>query len=300
MSRLLPFALALLLVVGGAARPAADPPGSPGATPARASTTPATPAQDASDAAFQKPIDTLLDAYVRDGYVYYAALKSDRARLDRYIASLDGPSAAGCEGWPRERQAAFWIDAYNAFVLRTVIDHYPIRGRAAQYPSNSIRQIPGAFERLPHRAAGRTVTLDDIENKILPGFHDPRLYLVLGRGAVGSGRLRSEAYLADKLEAQVKSMTEEIVQRPEMVRIHKAGNQIAVTAIVGWHEAEFAQAYGASVEGLEQRSPIERAVVALLKPALLPSERDLVGRNQWTLSYLDFDWHLNDLTDRYR
>ncbi len=294
MPRLLPVALALLLVAGVAARPAALGPRRTGVSASNAP-------QNASDVEFQKPLDTLLDAYVRDGYVYDAALKSDRARLDRYVAALDGPSTAGYDAWPRERQAAFWINAYDAFMLRTVIDHYPIRGAASQYPPNSIRQIPGAFDRLTHRAAGRTVTLDDIEKKILPGFADPRFYLVLGRGAIGSGRLRSEAYLAERLEAQVKSMVEEIANRPEMVRIDQAGNRIAVSAIIGWHEAEFAAAYGTAAGAeMEKRSPIERAVIALLRPALLPSESDFISRNQWSLSYLDFDWHLNDLAGRMR
>ena len=56
----------------------------------------------------------------------------------------------------RNKQLAFWINAYNAFVLRTVIDYYPINGRAAMYPRNSIRQVAGAFEKRPFRAAGRT------------------------------------------------------------------------------------------------------------------------------------------------
>ena len=43
------------------------------------------------------------------------------------------------------------------FVLQTVVDHYPIRGRGGNYPPNSIRQIPGAFDQIKHRAAGRSL-----------------------------------------------------------------------------------------------------------------------------------------------
>src|SRR5574338_792821 len=68
------------------------------------------------------PLDQILDVNVRDGLVYYRALKSDRSRLDRYVASLDVP-AQTYAGWAREKQIAFWLDAYNAFVLETVIDH---------------------------------------------------------------------------------------------------------------------------------------------------------------------------------
>src|SRR3954470_9055758 len=68
-----------------------------------------------------RPLDQILDVYVRDGLVYYRALKSDRGRLDRYVASLNVP-AATYTAWPRGQKMAFWVDAYNAFVLETVID----------------------------------------------------------------------------------------------------------------------------------------------------------------------------------
>ena len=38
---------------------------------------------------FHRPLDQILDVNVRDGLVYYRALKSDRGRLDRYVASLN-------------------------------------------------------------------------------------------------------------------------------------------------------------------------------------------------------------------
>src|SRR5436190_23876887 len=88
------------------------------------------------------PFDKILDTYVRDGYVYYLALQRDRAPLDRYVASLD-ISRARIEGWAKADQEAFWINAYNAIVLRTVIDNYPIRAHSTQFPAKSIRQIPG-------------------------------------------------------------------------------------------------------------------------------------------------------------
>ena len=118
----------------------------------------------------QSNYDQLLDLYVRDGFVYYRALKQDRTKVDAYVAGL---STAAIEAAPKGEQLAFWLNAYNAIVLRTIIDHYPIPQRTAEYPPHSIRQIPGAFERLPHKVAGRTLTLDQIEQTVLPAFHDP-------------------------------------------------------------------------------------------------------------------------------
>ena len=72
-------------------------------------------------------LDESLDLYVRDGFVYYRALRGDRSRLDRYVAAIASTDVAGR---PREDQIAFWINAYNAIALKTVIDHYPIAQRS--------------------------------------------------------------------------------------------------------------------------------------------------------------------------
>ena len=243
-----------------------------------------------------RPLDQILDLNVRDGLVYYRALRSDRGRLDKYIASLNvSPDMYG--RWSPEQKMAFWVNAYNAFVLQTVIDHYPIRGSSKSYPANSIRQIPGAFEQVKHRAAGRSVTLDEIEKNVLPEFKEPRLYLALGRGAVGSGRLRSEAYSGDRLKQQLDDLQKEFVSEETMIKIDRAANLVSVTPIMSWRSAEFIAAYDPGASGpMAQRSPIERAIVAFVTPHVLPLEKELLQKNDFKLTYHPFDWRLNDLT----
>ena len=113
-------------------------------------------AQDAGNPSAPRGLDQTLDLYVRDGLVYYRALKGDRGRLDAYVRGL---ASTPIEKESSAAQLAFWLNAYNAIVLHTVIDHYPMPLRSKDYPAGSIRQIPGAFERLTHRIAGRTLTL---------------------------------------------------------------------------------------------------------------------------------------------
>ena len=240
--------------------------------------------------------DRLLDLYVRDGLVYYAALKSDRAPLDRYLAAIaDEP--AGLATWPSDVRTAYWLNAYNALVLRTVVDHYPIRGAAASYPTDSIRQIRGAFDERSHRVAGRAVTLDEIEQTILTETGDPRLFLALGRGAVGSGRLRSESYTPAALKGQLTAVVEEFASTPRHVELSRLARTVRVSPIFGWREPEFVAAYAERGWLDSGRTPIERAILTLLEPALYPSERAFLAENDFTLRYHEFDWRLNDLTE---
>ena len=237
-----------------------------------------------------RPLDQILDVNVRDGLVYYRALKSDRGRLDRYIASLNVP-AATYDKWSKGQQMAFWVNAYNAFVLQTVINHYPLSG--------TIKQVPGAFDKNSFRAANRTVTLDQIEKTILPTFKEPRLYLALGRGAVGSGRLRSEAYTGDRLDKQLGELEAEFVTNRNLFQTDRLANQVSVTPIFSWREADFVAAYADKADPLyAQRSPIEKAIIAFVMPHLLPLEKELFQKNAFRVAFLEMDWRLNDLSHR--
>jgi hypothetical protein len=241
------------------------------------------------------PLDRILDVNVRDGMVYYRALQSGRGALDRYVASLSVPQAT-YDSWSREAKMAFWVNAYNAAVLQTVVNAYPIRGRSPDFPASSIRQIPGAFSR-KHRFAGRSVSLDEIEKSILTEFNEPRLQLALGRGAIGSARLLSESFTADRLEAQLKAVQAEFVSNGQLFKVDRAGEQVSVTAIVSWHSTSFIAAYDPGAAGpFAQRSPVERALIAFITPHLLPLEREFVQQNQFKVVYHPFDWRLNDLT----
>jgi hypothetical protein len=244
-----------------------------------------------------RPLDQILDVDVRDGLVYYRALKSERGRLDRYVAALNVAPAA-YDRFTAPQKMAFWVNAYNAFVLETVINHYPIHGTASGAPADSIRQIPGAFDRTTWHAAGRTVTLEQIEKTILPEFKEPRLYLALGRGAVGGGRLRSEAYTAERLERQLTDIQQEFVTNRELCRIDRGGETLSVTPIFSWRDQEFIAAYDKADPAFAQRSPIERAIVAFIRPYLLPLEKEFIAKNAFKVTFHDFDWHLNDLTGR--
>ena len=253
-------------------------------------------AQESGEEARTKTFDQLLDLYVRIGDVYYRAIKSERAKLDVYIGQL---ATVSVDKLSRDEQLAFWINAYNALVLRTVADHYPIQGRSTEYPVKSIRQISGAFERLPHRVAGRTLTLDQIEQTILPTFHDPRVYFALGRGAVGSGRLRSEAFTGARLEEQLADVAAECVTRAQCITIDRANGKVGASSIFSWRAKEFEDAYAdKGPAAFATRSPIERAVMAFVTAKLLATEKEFIAKNTFQVTYTAFDWTLNDLTGR--
>jgi Protein of unknown function, DUF547 len=254
-------------------------------------------AQDSpGEAARRTNLDQVLDLYVRDGLVYYRALKADRRRLDGYVSGLASASIASAS---RDEQVAFWLNAYNAIVLKTIVDHYPIGRRSNEYPAGSIRQIPGAFERLSHQIAGKAMTLDQIEQTTLAAFNDPRVFMALGRGANGSGRLRSEAYAPDLLERQLAEAAAECTNHAHCVNVDPANGRMQVSSIFSWRSKEFSEAYAEKAPAVfASRSPMERAVLALVEPRLTSIEKEFLSKNQFKVEFVPFDWSLNDLTGR--
>ncbi|MEZ5316064.1 MAG: DUF547 domain-containing protein [Vicinamibacterales bacterium] len=278
----------------------AIPPAGPAGAARMAGAAPMVARPASAQAAPATALDRILDTYVRDGLVYYRALKAERGPLDAYVASLD-VAPATVEAWSTPQQVAFWINAYNALVLRTVVDAYPIRGTTPDYPADSIRQVPGAFDRVAHRVAGRRLTLDQIETDVLAGFGDARVVLALGRGAIGSARLRSEAYTAAKLETQLGDAVRECATHQACVAIDEAAGQVTVTPLVSWRESLFVRTFQMDDSARwNQRSPIERAVIAMILPHLFQGEQAFLARDTFRLRFGDFDWRLNDLTGRGR
>jgi hypothetical protein len=236
--------------------------------------------------------DRVLDVYVRDGLVYYNALRQERAVLDRVVAGLDAaPWATGSEA---DRKAG-WVNAYNALVLRTVINAYPIRGTSPTYPPSSIAQVPGAMTQTRHRVAGEALTLDQIEQKVTT-LGDARLLLALGRGALGGGRLRSEAYTPERLDDQLQAAVREFVTRADTFRIDRTRGVVTVTPLASWREAALVSTFSHGGEMWSNRSPLERALMIMSYPHLFPSERQFLALNTFQLEFGAFDWRLNDLT----
>jgi hypothetical protein len=233
----------------------------------------------------------LLQRHVRDGRVDYAALRRERAPLDRYVTQLASIDRAAVDAWPRGERLAFWINAYNALVLRTVVDHYPIRRGSLvgiAYPANSIWQISGAFKEARHRVAGRRLSLDDIEHRIIrPTFAEPRIHVALVCAARSCPVLRPEPYTATRLDIQLAEQTRRFVaDRTHGLRLAPGGRGVEVSSIFKWFGADFAPL----AAGNEKRGVLAFLARHTEEPALLARLRDPAA----SIGYLDYDWTLND------
>ena len=232
----------------------------------------------------------ILKQHVRDGRVDYAALKQDRAPLDQYVQNVGAVDGATLSSFSRDQQLAYWINAYNAFILTTIIDNHPIRGRTLvglAFPSNSIWQISGAFKGARFTAGGRKLSLDDLEHKIIrPTFKEPRVHMALVCAALGCPVLRSDPYRAAALDEQLSVQSRRYLSDSvHGARLDPNKRVLYVSAIFKWFDEDFA----ALGNGDSRRGILE--FVARHGDA---ARAAALREGKWQLKYLDYDWQLNE------
>src|SRR5262245_16744481 len=153
---------------------------------------------------------SVLQQFVKNGLVDYAALKKDPKRLDEYLGQLAVIPEEAFMAFREKQKIAFLINLYNATTLRLVIDHYPLK---------SIKDIGnwlnGPFDQKIVRLMGRSFSLGDVEHAILRKNHrEPRLHFALVCGALGCPPLRAEAYVAEKLDDQLDDQARQFLATP--------------------------------------------------------------------------------------
>lgn len=219
------------------------------------------------------------------GRVDYAGLKVEPSTLNAFVDSLAEVSPVSTPGrFPtREDSLAYWINAYNALVLRGVLDAYPV---------DSVRDIKlfyGFFKRTDFVVGGRDMTLDDIEHGIIrERFEEPRIHAAINCAAISCPRLRREPFRPETLDRQLETAMREFVQDPRHVRIDRDRNTIHVSAIFDWFEEDFTSA-------VERRTGVDEARITdyLLDYVTEADRRYLETHPDVRVKVLDYDWGLN-------
>ena len=219
----------------------------------------------------------LLDRWVVDGGVDYAGWKrADQAPLNAYLATLSGACAADYERWSPQERIAFWLNAYNAYTIRLILDHYPI---------GSIRQIGwlplAAFRErfIPMDGLkGGAISLNDIENGTLRSdFREPRIHFALVCASRSCPPLRRDAYRGPDLDPQLDDQARRFLQDPTKNRLDAATRTLSLSSIFKWFRGDF-----------EAAAPSLSAYVA---PFVGETPAALDG---FDIAFLDYDWSLND------
>ncbi len=216
--------------------------------------------------------DALLKNYVNpESRVDYRRLAAEGLpQLDAYLADLARPGNLA----PGDAASkALLINAYNALTVRWVLRNYPVP---------SIWSTPDPFKNARHTLGGQSVSLDQIES-MLRELGDPRIHAALVCAARSCPPLRREAYTAEGIDEQLDDNTRRWLANPELNRFYPQTAAAQLSPIFNWYGADFT-IYPGGLDGFLQR----------YEPA---QYRQNLGDRAWKITYLDYDWGLNDQSD---
>jgi hypothetical protein len=220
-------------------------------------------------------LDSVLKQQVKDGRVDYADLVTHPNELNRYLDEMGRVPRPVFKAWSEPEQIAFLINAYNAYTLRLILDHYPVK---------SIKDIgsllKGPWDQPVVRLFGETLTLNDLEHKILRvDYVEPRIHFALVCAAKGCPPLRAEAYVGARLEEQLADQARAFLGEATKNRIGTAERTVYLSPILKWYGRDFELTYG--------------SVLAALKP-YWPNEWRALSLDGFKIRYTDYDWSLNE------
>jgi hypothetical protein len=209
--------------------------------------------------------------------VNYRKLKSDSLGLEQYLATLSDVTTTEFNKWTRDQQLSFLINAYNAWTIKLILDHYPVK---------SIKDIGGIFSN-PWKMKffklfGNKTSLDWIEHeKIRPGYDEPRIHFALVCASKGCPGLRAEAFTADTLEAQLQDSAAKFINDKTRNHYDAAKQELYLSPIFKWYKEDFIKAKG--------------SVQSFVFTFLTVSSKSISPTVSPTISYLDYDWTLNEI-----
>lgn len=165
---------------------------------------------------------------------YKAITSADRKKLSQYIYDL---SLIKISNYNRHEQLAFWLNLYNALVVKTVLEHYPVS------TINDINISPGLFTEGPWSAdlvkvENIALSLKDIEHRILrPIWNDPRIHYALNYGSIGSPNLLKTAFSADNTERLLNHAAHDFINSLRGIQV--IGGRLVASKIYEWFIDDF-------------------------------------------------------------
>lgn len=216
--------------------------------------------------------DELLKKHVdAEGMVDYEGFIKDKAKLDFYLKTLsDNPPNKAV--WSEKEQLAYWINAYNAFTVKLIVDNYPTNSIRDLGPSLKIPLVRDVWHYKFFSIGGKEFSLDEIEHGILrKEFNEPRIHFAVNCASISCPPLLNEAFVVPKLEEQLEKQAVNFINDGFRNKVKK--DAVQISSIFSWFTGDFTK-NGTLIDFLNKYSKVK------------------IDKNA-KISYLDYDWNLN-------
>ena len=220
-----------------------------------------------------------------DGRIDYAQWHGDPAsisKLDSYLAAISRFSPDNApERFPRQSdELAYWMYGYNAYVLKSVLDHYPIASVTdVKAPIEAISGL-GFFYQLRFSFGGDFLSLLHVENKkIRQRFNDPRIHFVLNCASESCPIARPELPTGAGLELLLAGAARDFVNDAANVSVDHTAKTVSLSRIFKWYKSDF---------------DTDGGVISFITHYATPGlEKDIALASDYEIQFQDYDWSLN-------
>lgn len=205
----------------------------------------------------------LLQKHVSDdGRVDYKGFKEDETALTEYLELLSNNNPD--RNWSRAEILAYWINVYNAFTVKLIVDHYPVK---------SIKDINEPWKQKFIKIGNDMLSLEDVEHEILRKMGEPRIHFAINCASYSCPKLLNTAYVAPKLESQLTMATKNFLADETKNLIME--KKVQLSKIFDWFASDFRENGGKLLEFIDKYSKVEVSPKARIR-------------------YKAYDWSLNE------
>lgn len=216
--------------------------------------------------------DSLVKKHAKaNGLVDYKGFIRDSTELNRYLHLLESAHPSD-QGWTRQEQMAYWINAYNAFTVQLIVRNYPTK--SIKDIQRGLPFVNSVWDLKFIRIQGYTYDLNNIEHNILrPVFKDARIHAAINCASYSCPRLLNEAYTAEHLETQLENAMKSFVN--DSLRNQITDEKAQISEIFKWFKGDFVRDAGSVREYLNRYSKVK-----------------LTDKTE--ISFLEYQWSLNE------
>jgi Protein of unknown function, DUF547 len=218
--------------------------------------------------------------------VRYGGFANDRAELKAYLDSLSAVPRATFDGFSKAQRQAFLMNAYNAFTVELILTKFP--------NLKSIKDL-GSLLQSPWKPAwipllGGKFSLDNIEHDTLRkrgSYDDPRVHFAVNCASIGCPALREEAFVAERLDAQLDQQTLRFMSDRTRNRYNAQRGRLELSKIFDWFGEDFKLGH----RGVTSLAAFAGTFADQLADA--PADRERIRGAAVDINFTDYDWNLN-------
>ena len=220
--------------------------------------------------------DELLKKYVNEeGFIDYKGIISEKDKFEKYLDLLS--NNAPSNNWSENEKLAYWINAYNAFTVKLIVDNYPLESIKDLNPILNIPTVYTVWTKKWFKIGGEDFSLDKIEHDILrKEFKEPRIHFAINCASFSCPVLRPEAFKTEKIETQLIEQTKAFINDPDRNRITK--DKLELSKIFSWFGGDFKEGQ-TLIQFLNKYSKVKISKSA-------------------DIDFMDYEWSLNDASKK--